>query len=54
VFTSIPINGAVDTAGNPATIIGGGGSGAGRSTSTPGTRAGGTGAPGIVIVEEFY
>ncbi len=39
--------------GSPNTIIGGGGLGAGQ-TNAPGARTGGTGAPGIVIVEEFY
>jgi hypothetical protein len=32
----------------------GGGASGGARVSTPGTSSGGTGAPGIVIVEEFY
>jgi hypothetical protein len=38
--------------GNPGTGYGGGGGGGAKSG--PGTAVGGTGAPGIVIVEEFY
>jgi hypothetical protein len=38
--------------GTPGTGYGGGGSGSVKQG--PGTSAGGTGAPGIVIVEEFY
>lgn len=43
----------IGSAGAPNTINGGGGSGS-PYRQTPGTSVGGTGAPGIVIVEEFY
>jgi hypothetical protein len=44
-----------NTAGAPNGIIGGGGTGAGsRNPGPAGTLSGGAGAPGIVIVEEFY
>jgi hypothetical protein len=39
--------------GSPNSFISGGGQGGG-SRSTPGTSSGGTGGPGIVIIEEFY
>jgi hypothetical protein len=42
--------------GNNGTAYGGGGSGGVRTnfSSNPGTTAGGSGATGVVIVEEFY
>jgi hypothetical protein len=44
--------GLVNANGSPGGNYGGGGSGATRNA--PGTATGGTGAPGIVIIEEFY
>lgn len=42
-------------AGNPATIgYGGGGSGGSATATINTTRLGGTGAPGIIIIEEFF
>lgn len=43
-----------NTAGGAGGNYGGGGGGSANNAFTPGARAGGTGAPGIVIVEEFY
>jgi hypothetical protein len=44
-----------NTNGSPNTNIGAGGNGSGPRGSPPvGTNTGGTGGPGIVIVEEFY
>jgi hypothetical protein len=43
------------SAGNPGVLYGGGATGANSGTSTPTlSLAGGTGAQGVVIVEEFY
>jgi hypothetical protein len=55
IFASTMIRGgAPNTAGVPTNIYGGGAGGAGSRVQPTATNPSGTGAPGIVIIEEFY